>query len=168
MRREKGVNKSHTRLHLLLENSKQKQAFSPRTKGNVLPARSFSILPFSLQSQGKRGSKKSVIFSSKPRLVWQEHKAGMFLPQCSESLGCRGCVTEVTPSSEGGASHRHRSPSKEGNSTSLTIYRALKQFLWPSPSTWQISGISEECFQPLLSPPGMQGCFMSCSSSTPF
>lgn len=168
MRREKGVNKSHTRLHLLLENSKQKQAFSPRTKGNVLPAHSFSILPFSLQSRGKRGSKKSVIFSSKPCLVWQEHKAGMFLPQCSESLGCRGCVTEVTPSSEGGASHKHRSPSKEGNSTSLTIYRALKQFLWASPSTWQISGISEERSQPLLSPPGTQGCFMSRSSSTPF
>lgn len=90
----------------------------------------------------------------------------MFLPRCSESLGCWGCVTEVTSSSEGGASHRHQSPSKEGNSTSLTIYRALKQFLCVSPSTWQISAIAEEHSQPLLSPPGMQGCFMSHSSST--
>lgn len=58
MRREKRVNKSHTRLHLPLENSKQKQALFPRTKGNVLQgvSLSLSILLFSLQSGGKRGS----------------------------------------------------------------------------------------------------------------
>lgn len=140
MRREKGMNKSHTRLHLLLENSKQKQALSTRTKGNVLQGCSLSMLLFSLQSRGKRGSEICHLLHT-PRSAWQEHKAGCSSPG---GPGLWGCVTEVTPS------HRHGSPSKEGNSTSPTIYRALKQLLCVSPPAWQNSGISEEPSQAAL------------------
>lgn len=84
MRREKRVNKSHTRLHLLLENSKQKQALFPRTKGNVLQGVSLSQYCSFHYSLEVRGDQKSVISSSQPRSGWQEHKAGMWWPQ---SLG---------------------------------------------------------------------------------
>lgn len=156
MRREKGVNKSHTGLHLLLENSKQKQAFSPRTKGSFLPGCSFSILLFSLQSGGKRGSRH--LSSSLQR--GRSSKQGCF------SLGAPnfwGCVAEVTPSSEG-EQPQAWSPLKEGNSASLTIYRAFKQLLCVSPSLWQF----QESLRSPPNPTGMQGCFMSHSSSTPF
>lgn len=156
MRREKGVNKSHTGLHLLLENSKQKQAFSSRTKGSVLPGCSFSILLFSLQSGGKRGSRHL----SSSLQCGRSSKLGCF------SLGVPnfwGCVAEVTPALRG-SQPQAWSPLKEGNSASFTIYRAFKQLLCVSPSPWQF----QESLRSPPSPTGMQGCFMSHSSSTPF
>lgn len=140
MRREKGVNKSHTGLHLLLENSKQKQAFSSRTKGSILPGCSFSILLFSLQSGGKRGSR---------------HLSSSLQCGSSSKLGCFslgvpnfwGCVAEVTPSTEGEPATGMES-FKGGQQCLIYYLQSFQTAPLCFSITLAISGVSEEPSQP--------------------
>lgn len=155
MRKEKGMNKSCTRLHLLLENSKQKQALSTRTKGNVLQGCSLSILLFSLQSRGKRGSEICHLPHTAPFSV-AGAQSRMFLPRWPRSLGLcdRGDPQpQARESFKGGQQYLtyHLQGFKAAPvcfSTCLAKFRNL----WGA----------------LPSSTGMQECFMSHPSSPPF